>query len=26
VRDEAGVPFVVAVWLDGSGERVPAPG
>jgi hypothetical protein len=26
VRDRAGVPFVVAVWLDGSGERVPAPG
>ncbi len=26
VRDQAGVPFVVAVWLDESGERVPAPG
>ena len=26
VRDLAGVPFVVAVWLDGSGSRVPAPG
>lgn len=26
VRDRAGVPFVVAVWLDESGERVPAPG
>lgn len=26
VRDLAGVPFAVAVWLDGSGERVPAPG
>lgn len=26
VRDEAGVPFVVAVWLDESGEHVPAPG
>jgi hypothetical protein len=25
VRDGAGVPFVVAVWLDESGERVPAP-
>jgi hypothetical protein len=26
VRDGAGVPFVVAVWLDESGKRVPAPG
>jgi hypothetical protein len=26
VRDAAGVPFVVAVWIGGSGERVPAPG
>ena len=26
VRDRAGVPFVVAVWIDDSGERVPAPG
>lgn len=26
VRDQAGVPFVVAVWLDESGERVPVPG
>ncbi len=26
VRDQAGVPFVVAVWLDETGERVPAPG
>jgi len=26
VRDRAGVPFVVAVWLDEAGERVPAPG
>jgi hypothetical protein len=26
VRDGAGVPFVVAVWLDDAGERVPAPG
>ena len=26
VRDRAGVPFVVAVWIDESGERVPAPG
>jgi hypothetical protein len=26
VRDGAGVPFMVAVWLDESGERVPAPG
>ena len=26
VRDLAGVPFVVAVWLDDSGQQVPAPG
>lgn len=26
VRDQAGVPIVVAVWLDDTGERVPAPG
>lgn len=26
VRDRAGVPFVVAVWLDESGGRVPVPG
>ena len=26
VRDLAGVPFEVAVWLDPAGERVPAPG
>ncbi len=25
VRDRAGVPVVVAVWLDEAGERVPAP-
>lgn len=26
VRDRAGVPFAVAVWIDEAGERVPAPG
>ena len=25
VRDRAGVPFAVAVWLDESGDRVPVP-